>query len=78
MVVLNACGAAAGSAIAQRLESLVQVLAKPLKVAFPPHLSIGICALSELTDPTTEMLLKTADRRLYEVKANRPRARRSA
>jgi len=78
VVVLNSCGAVPGQAIARRLESLVRVLTKPLKVAFPPQLSIGVCALAELTDPTPQMLMQTADSRLYEVKSNRPRARRSA
>ncbi len=78
VVVLQECDAAAGRQIANRLESLVKGLTKSLKVKFPPQLSIGLCALSELPTPAADILLKTADARLYEVKATRPRTRKSA
>jgi diguanylate cyclase (GGDEF)-like protein len=78
VVVLNGCDLAAGQGIAGRLESLVRQLTRTLSVALPPQLSIGACALSELTPPAAETVLKTADARLYAVKAGRPRTRGAA
>ncbi len=78
VVLLHSCDADAAVVIARRLESLVRSLTKPLKVACPPQLSIGTCAVSELDPPTAELLKQTADARLYHVKATRPRIRRSA
>jgi diguanylate cyclase (GGDEF)-like protein len=78
VVVLNGCDLTAGQAIAGRLEAMVRRLTQPLQVKHPPQLSIGTCALSELTEVTAEALLKTADNRLYAVKAGRPGTRRVA
>jgi diguanylate cyclase (GGDEF)-like protein len=78
VVILHGCNQTVGQAVATRLESLVRGLTKSLKVVFPPQLSIGVCAISELTEQTADMLLKTADARLYAVKSTRPRIRRSA
>jgi diguanylate cyclase (GGDEF)-like protein len=78
VVLLDSCDIEAGRLIATRLELLVKRLTEPLKVARPPQLSIGVCALSELNPATVESFLQTADARLYAVKAQRPGARRSA
>lgn len=78
VVLLHACDAPTGISIARRLESLVKGLTKRLTVAYPPQLSIGISALSELSAPSVESLIAIADSRLYEVKGQRPRTRRSA
>jgi diguanylate cyclase (GGDEF)-like protein len=59
----------AGKAVAARLESLVEHLAKPLRVPYPVRLSIGIASASEIDPPlTAEKLLHCADQRLYTVK----------
>jgi diguanylate cyclase (GGDEF)-like protein len=78
VVLLDKCNATAGQSTAKRLESLVRELTKSLKVSHPPQLSIGCCALSELPEPTPQLLLQAADKKLYEVKSTRPRLRRSA
>jgi diguanylate cyclase (GGDEF)-like protein len=77
VVLLNDCRQAEGQTIATRLEGMVQALTRPLRVPMPPQLSIGVCGLEELQDPTTESLLQTADQRLYAVKATKPRTRGS-
>ncbi len=78
VVLLHACDFDAGTLIARRLELLVKRLTEPLKVACPPQLSIGVCALSEVNPPTADAFLQTADARLYKAKGKRPRTRRSA
>jgi len=75
VVLLQGCSFSTGQAMAERLESLVEGLTKPLRVAQPPRLSIGACALSELDEPTAESLLQTADKRLYAVKTARKQSR---
>jgi diguanylate cyclase (GGDEF)-like protein len=77
VVLLNGCGIKGGIDLAERLASLVSALTKPLRVRNPPSLSIGACALKELETPTAEMMLKTADERLYAVKSTRPRTRQA-
>jgi diguanylate cyclase (GGDEF)-like protein len=78
VVLLHSCNFTAGSTVARRLEALVHHLTGTLKVALPPQLSIGVCSVSELAEPSGEALTKVADGRLYDVKARRPGRRRSA
>jgi diguanylate cyclase (GGDEF)-like protein len=75
VVLLHGCSSATGQSIATRLETLVKELTRPLHVAQLPQLSIGICSLDELKDPTAKSVLNAADERLYAVKAERKSAR---
>jgi diguanylate cyclase (GGDEF)-like protein len=68
VVVLPNITRTAAQAIADRMAKLVTALTKPLKVSRKPALSIGVCAMSELEDPTIGKLLAEADKRLYTVK----------
>ncbi len=54
----------------ERLQSLVHSLVETYKVARKPRLSIGVCAITELSEPTAANLLKKADERLYEAKTH--------
>ncbi len=65
-------------ALADRLRSLVSHLARPLKLTWPPALSIGIATLAQADRRTTEAWVEAADKVLYEVKARRPGPRRVA
>jgi diguanylate cyclase (GGDEF)-like protein len=78
VVLLYECGFDAGTAVAHRLAAMVRDLTRSLKVAMPPQLSIGVCSVGELEDPSGEALTKIADSRLYDAKAKRPGRRRSA
>lgn len=71
VVVLPGSDTAAARAVAGRMQSLMAALANTLKVAKRPHLSIGICTLADLTDPTAENLLARADELLYAQKPSR-------
>ncbi len=77
VVLLDGCHVKAGQGMADRIASLVEQLTRPMRVAIPPTLSIGTCAMQEMTEPTPEKLLKLADERLYAVKSTRPRTRRA-
>jgi diguanylate cyclase (GGDEF)-like protein len=78
VVLLHGCDSKAGTAVADRLAALVKHLTRPLKIARPPQLSIGVCSVSELKTPSAEALTRAADGRLYDVKSRRPGRRRSA
>jgi diguanylate cyclase (GGDEF)-like protein len=78
VVLLQGCNSDAGTAVAHRLAAMVKHLTGPLKVAMPPQLSIGVCSVSDLEDPSGEALTKTADARLYAEKQKRPGRLRSA
>jgi diguanylate cyclase (GGDEF)-like protein len=71
VILLDNCGFSTGQAIAARLETLVDGLAKPLRLDRPPGLSIGFCAIDELAAPTAQSVLDTADKRQYAVKSAR-------
>jgi diguanylate cyclase (GGDEF)-like protein len=59
----------AGRGLADRLTSLVDALAKTIKVPAAPRLSIGVATLGDLGDGgSPELLLEAADRSLYDVK----------
>jgi diguanylate cyclase (GGDEF)-like protein len=76
VVVLPGATPEAASALAVRLNDLVDALAKPLRMEFPPRLSIGVVSMSELTVRDTRELLAKADKRAYEVKMSRRAQRR--
>ncbi|HSV12653.1 MAG TPA: GGDEF domain-containing protein [Tepidisphaeraceae bacterium] len=78
VVVLQQANITAGQAMVERLESLVDALARPLRIAPAPRLSIGACALSELLDPTPQSLLEMADKRLYVIKSARKQAKNAS
>ena len=62
---------------ADRLVSLMNELAKPLRVDPKPALSIGIAAMTFEPDLTASTLLARADQALYERKGARARRRRT-
>ncbi len=71
VVVLPACTPDAADALAARLVSLTEALARTYKVPLPPKLSIGAASLSTSADPTHPGLLATADKALYAIKSTR-------
>jgi diguanylate cyclase (GGDEF)-like protein len=71
VVLLNQAGPTIGLEVAKRLESLVEVLTRTLRLQINPQLSIGVCALSELAEPSPQAWLDVTDKRLYAVKAAR-------
>lgn len=61
--------------LADRLVSLMDQLARTIKVERPPRLSIGIATLTDVAEPSAEALLVAADQVLYQHKhARRPAA----
>jgi diguanylate cyclase (GGDEF)-like protein len=73
VVLLEAVDAQSAGAMADRLTSLVDALVKTLHVPKPPRLSIGVCQLQDMKNPSPESMLQTADEHLYSVKASRKR-----
>jgi diguanylate cyclase (GGDEF)-like protein len=73
VVLLPRCMRKTAEAYAQRLISLVDQLAKPLKLDRRPRISVGLSSLNGLPDPTGETLLRVADEALYEQKSTRRR-----
>lgn len=71
VVVLPGSTPASADALAARLVSLTEALAKTYKVPLPPKLSIGASSLSTSADPTHPGLLATADKALYAIKSAR-------
>jgi diguanylate cyclase (GGDEF)-like protein len=73
VIVLPACPRQAAVRVSLRLQSLTQSLAAGLKLPSdrPLGLSIGICMMDELLDPTAEIMLRCADELLYEMKKER-------
>ena len=71
VVLLGSCDFTGGNAIAERLDSLVVALTKPLQTTRQVRLSIGVCTLMELAEPTPKGLMEVADKRLYAIKAAR-------
>lgn len=75
VILLTDQSAAQAASLADRLVSLMDHLARTLRVEPPPRLSIGIAALRDLPHPTADTLLALADQRLYAIKhARRPAA----
>src|SRR5688500_9653600 len=71
LVLLPGSDGADSQALALRLVSLVDALAKTLRVARTPRLSIGIAQLSDLGHASPHELVQAADRNLYCTKAAR-------
>ncbi len=61
-----------GQILSDRLRSLVDALARTIKVQPSPRLSVGIATLKELHTQNVEALLAAADQSLYEIKKSRP------
>ena len=62
-----------GKRLAERVTSLVDHLARPMRLPMPPGLSVGTAALSdEPRVADAKELMATADRRLYEAKQKKP------
>ncbi len=71
LVLLPGSAGESSQALALRLVSLVDALVKPLRVARPPRLSVGIAQLGDLGHASAQELVQAADRNLYYVKAAR-------
>lgn len=79
VVLMPSADHEAGKRLAKRLEQLVDGLAMPLKLQYPPRLSIGVSSITSSKASSPAMLIEDVDRALYEVKNNRStRARRGA
>jgi diguanylate cyclase (GGDEF)-like protein len=78
VVLIPGASSESAQAMAQRLESLVDGLTRPLRVDRRPRLSIGMAQLSQLGAATPLDLIVAADRQLYEVKAARRAAARAS
>jgi diguanylate cyclase (GGDEF)-like protein len=70
-ILLPRCAPEPATKLANRLGSLVDQLAKTLKLQYPPRLSIGVASRSDgrFSDPAA--LIALADKRLYDVKQAR-------
>ena len=71
VLLLPGCEPPAAKRVGERLQSLLNSLAKTYKLGQDPRMSIGISTLAEFSQPTAATLLKRADERLYEAKADR-------
>ena len=71
VVVLPGCTEESAQSMAERLNSLVKALTRPLRLAQQPKLSIGLSTLNSIREPSAAGLLEEADKRLYEVKSAR-------
>jgi diguanylate cyclase (GGDEF)-like protein len=76
VVLLGGCDIKTGIRMGERIASLVAQFTKSMRVAHPPTLSVGACALNELETVSAISILKAADERLYAVKSTRPRTRK--
>jgi len=73
VVLLPGCNRDIARAVSDRLQSLARSLCKAYKLPRSPRLSIGICTLADLAEPTAENLLRRADEMLYACKSTRRR-----
>lgn len=71
VVLLPDSNAEAGRALGDRLTSMVDALAKTLRVPKRPRLAVGMTTLKDCPERTPEALLQGADRSLYELKRER-------
>jgi diguanylate cyclase (GGDEF)-like protein len=71
VVILPGAGPKVAADVANRMKELVDALARPMKLALGPSLSIGIESMSALSKVDARELLKSADRKLYEMKGSR-------
>lgn len=69
VVILPGCDAAFAQRVADRLQSLVSSMSATYRIAVKPALSIGICTLDDLGEPTAQSMLRRADERLRASKA---------
>jgi diguanylate cyclase (GGDEF)-like protein len=74
VILCDGCDTAAARHLGERLASLVDQLAKPLKLPLPPRLTFGVRQWSEIDCPSAESLLAQADRLLYDAKSARKRS----
>ncbi len=72
VVVLPRASKPIGEKLAARVAMLVDHLARPLKLAQTPGLSIGVAALSDRKFADHNELIAQADKSLYEVKQAKP------
>jgi diguanylate cyclase (GGDEF)-like protein len=79
VIVLPNCSPGPAEQIGQRLVGMVEQLVKPMKLARPPGLSLGLNALSKCdVDADANALLDGADCSLYAQKGQRKRQMKSA
>ena len=79
VILMPAADLEAGKRLAKRLEQLVDGLAMPLKLQYPPRLSIGVSSINSTNASTPAMLIENVDKALYEIKNSRStRLRRGA
>jgi diguanylate cyclase (GGDEF)-like protein len=71
VIVLPTCPPQRAQQVADRMAEMVDALARPLRLASPVGLSIGVASLSQLTLGDSKLLVQLADKRLYEVKSTR-------
>ena len=72
VILLPRANRVIGDRLAGRLTSLVDHLARPLKLPHAPALSIGTAALSDEKFADAKAMMDQADRRLYAMKAKKP------
>jgi diguanylate cyclase (GGDEF)-like protein len=70
-ILLPRCPRDPAVKLATRLGSLVDQLARTIKVPNPPRLSIGVASRSDARLPDAAALIALADKRLYEIKESR-------
>lgn len=75
VVLLPGASAEAARVMGERLESLVDGMARALRVEKRPRLSIGFAQASALEKPAAAELLAAADRMLYQTKSTRKTGR---
>jgi len=73
VVLLPGCNRETARTVSDRLQSMMRSLCKAYKVPRLPRLSIGICTLADLAEPTAQNLLRRADEMLYACKSTRRR-----
>jgi diguanylate cyclase (GGDEF)-like protein len=71
VILLPGAPLGVGEKLSERLRSLVDGLAKTLRVPKAPRLSIGMTNLCQLPNATAEQLLAEADKALYAIKSAR-------
>ncbi len=76
VIVLPGCPLAPAQQLAAGITSLVEQMAKTIKSNPRPGLSVGVCSMSELPNPSAGELLREADKRLYDAKQSHHAKRR--
>jgi diguanylate cyclase (GGDEF)-like protein len=70
-IVMEGQAEPAGQTLGERLRSLVDGLARTIRVNPSPRLSIGIATLKQVSPQDANALLQAADQSLYEIKKSR-------